>query len=567
MELYNKEELQRVVIGIQYFETIRENNYFYIDKTNFIKEWWDNGDSVTLITRPRRFGRTLTLSMLEAFFSIDYANRSDLFEGLQIWEEEKYRKLQGMYPVISLHYGSIKCNSYKDAGRMICEKLRQLYSKFYFIRNSNVLDNSDKNYFDKIATGVFSATDACKSLHNLSKFIYQYYNSKVIILVDEYDIPMREAYMHGYWEELVTFLRKLFNSTFKTNSYLERGLMMGITSVSRESVFSDLNHLEIVTVTSKKYTASFGFTEDEVLSSLRKYGLIHEKEKVKFWYGGFIFGDVKNIYNPWSITNFLNKRKFGFYGIYTCNIELEYKLIKEGDRELKKSFESLLCDEEIKCKINECIAYNELGDDEESVWRLLVPKGYLRIRSCGQDASDTYLISIPNHETKYMFKDMVRKWFNKTEGNYNDFVKALLRCDVEEMNAYMSRVALRIYSDFDTGKGLEGNEPERFYHVVVLGLHLELEDRYVIISNRESGQGRYDVMIVPKDKKDSAFILEFKVYEKDEEKDLEETVQSALKQMGDKRYDEDLVMRGIPKDNIHKYGFAFEGKNVLIGGQ
>lgn len=261
---------KEVAIGIQSFDKIIEGNYFYIDKTPFIKEWWESGDDVTLINRPRRFGKTLNMSMLEQFFSVDYAGRGELFEGLSIWEEEKYRQLQGTYPVISLSFARIKEADYEKTKAKIYEVIRNEFIKYNFIKDSDVLTSADRDTFDRIMSRNMQETEATSALYQLSDFLYRYYGKKVIILLDEYDTPMQEAYVNGFWEELVAFTRSLFNSTFKTNPYLARAVMTGITRVSKESIFSDLNNLKVVTTTSDEYATSFGFTEEEVFHVLEK---------------------------------------------------------------------------------------------------------------------------------------------------------------------------------------------------------------------------------------------------------------------------------------------------------
>ena len=559
-----------VGIGHQSFEEIITKNLFYIDKTMFLKQWWENEDVVTLITRPRRFGKTLTMSMVEAFFSARYANRSELFEGLWIWQNEEIRKLQGTYPVISLSFANVKENSYDKARKRISQILTELYNQNRFLLEGDFLSDEERCYFLSVSMDMPEVV-ATMAIHRMCGFLSRYYGKKVIILLDEYDTPMQEAYVDEYWDKLVYFTRSLFNAAFKTNPYLEKAIMTGITRVSKESVFSDLNNLEVVTTTSSKYGEIFGFTETEVFNALDEYGLSDSKRDVKAWYDGFIFGQHRDIYNPWSITNFIEKKQLSTYWANTSSNSLVGRLIRQSDRTVKQSFEELMDAKTVKTTIDEQIVYSQLDDNITAIWSLLLASGYLKVERHWIDGTEygdwlpVYELSLTNFEVRLMFRNMIRGWFRDASAAYNDFIKALLLDDVDAMNDYMNRVALTTFSSFDAGKKpSEEDEPERFYHGFVLGLMVDLADRYILTSNRESGFGRYDVMLEPRRSGLNAVVIEFKVFNRHREKTLEDTVQAALKQIEDKKYCQTLMDKGISKENIRCYGFAFEGKNVLI---
>lgn len=575
----------RAGLGYQDFAEVRTEHIFYIDKTYFIRDWWEYADKVTLITRPRRFGKTLNMSMVECFFSNKYAGRQDLFEELFIWnarskdKDFQYRDLQGIFPVIFLSFANIKATKYEDMKYKISEVITELYEQNRYLLEGTLLSENEKSYYNRMT---WSASDAMlsSSLRQMSNFLQRYHGREVMILLDEYDTPMQEAWLSNYWNEAVEFFRSLFNSTFKTNPYLYRGLITGITRISKESIFSDLNNLEIVTTTSQKYATAFGFTETEVFQALENAGLGKEKWNVRKWYDGFVFGNVSDIYNPWSIVSFISKN--GRYDTYWSNTSgngLINSLIQKGNSVTKQMVEELLQEKSIRVQIDEQIVFNQLTDNTNAVWSLLLATGYLKVlktemimrnneRNNENEGDVWYTLMLTNLEVKRMFRKMVKGWFaSDTELYYNEFIKALLNDNIKKMNTFMNKVALNTFSSFDSGnKPSEQTEPERFYHGFVLGMVVNLSGIYKITSNRESGYGRYDVMLKPLDKNEKAFIFEFKVLDSDEnEITLEDTLANAHIQIVEKQYEAELISEGFKPEQIRKYGFAFQGKKCLIG--
>ena len=561
--------MQQVSIGKQDFAALRGMQAFYIDKTDFIRQWWESGDDVTLIARPRRFGKTLNMSMLNCFFSNRYADAANLFLGLSIWEHDKYRKLQGTYPVIFISFADVKQSNYHDAVSKIKKNISDVYSLYRELATWEGLTEVEHRQFASVCPQMEDAV-AQDALQDLSKYLCRYYGKKAVILLDEYDTPLQEAYIGGYWNELTTFIRSLFNSTFKTNAYLERAIMTGITRVSKESIFSDLNNLKVVTTTSNEYADCFGFTEAEVQHALAQFGLADRMPDVKRWYDGFTFGACRDIYNPWSITNYLDEGQIKPYWAMTSSNGLVNRMLRTASPTVKQLMEQLLNRQEIEVTFDEQIVYDQLDERQDAIWGLMLAGGYLKVQALeykGELMEPWYHLLITNLETYSMFVNMFRGWFQGSKTNYNAFVDAMLVGDLKAMNRYMNDIAIETFSSFDVGHGsTDYTHPERFYHGFVLGLLAQLRDRYTIRSNRESGYGRYDVMLIPKQAQDDAIILEFKVQDTAEETDLSDTVKTALHQIAQKHYDAELIAQGIPQERIRCYGFAFAGKRILIGG-
>ena len=571
---------QVISIGKQDFSSLRENNCFYIDKSDLIREWWDSQDEITLITRPRRFGKTLNMSMLNYFFSNLYTDKKALFEDLSIWKEEKYRNLQGIYPVIFISFASVKGNTYQDTRDGVIMAINEAYSEHRYLLEWKGLTEGERKCFEELDNyaknpGIKEpvANDTiCNAVKNLSNCLYRYYKKKILIFLDEYDTPMQESYLYEYWEEFIAFIRNFFNATFKTNLYLERAMMTGITRVSKESVFSDLNNLNVVTTTSREYETCFGFTEQEVFCALETMGMSEEKQLVKSWYDGFVFGSRKDIYNPWSITNYLDKKQLRPYWADTSSNGLINRLIRRSSPEIKELMEELLQGREIVVNFDEQIVFEQLEQDENAIWSLMLASGYLKateVEYRGILRDPWYHLMITNLETTAMFSNLFKGWFYQSRSNYNQFVKALLNSDLDAMNYYMNQISMATFSYFDmSGKEDGSGAPERFYHGFVLGLIADQTDQYEICSNRESGFGRYDVMMIPRKpghRKYPAIIMEFKVHNSKKEETLEETVDHALDQIEAMNYDAQLFARGFERKEIRHYGFAFEGKKVLIG--
>lgn len=563
----------RSAIGTQSFESIISNNRLYVDKTEFLTSWWKQGNHITLVTRPRRFGKTLLMDTVSCFFSNKYEGKSELFEKLSVWKNPDMRQYQGRYPVIFVSFLNVHGRSFKEAILGMGSTIAMVYRQHDYLMDSDKLTEQDKNKYQDIMTmlgyGFKSGATteyihACEnSLRELSELLTKHFSKKTIILVDEYDTPLNEAYVQGFWNEMCIFMREVFSSLFKNNPCLERGLITGITRVAKESLFSGLNNLEVCSIFSDKYAECCGFTEQEVFDILDCHNM-DEKQKIKDNYDGFTIGGITDIYNPWSISCYLDEREILPYWVNSGGMGLVSDIMKHSNPSMKKDLETLISGGSIHKSLDENMIFAELDKDENTLWMLLVMAGYLRADNVIKDHYITCDLSITNRETIYGFRKMIRAWFNSKSGSYNDFCDELLRGDVEGMNYYFEDVVYDMISVYDTGNKQSARIPERFYHGLVLGLMVELRDKYRITSNRESGFGRYDIMLFPLVDNLDGIIIEFKVRNPKTESSLEVTARNGLAQIDEKNYQSELIACGIPENKIRKYAFAFEGKEVFI---
>ncbi len=517
-----------ISIGAQGFEDLRENDYFYVDKTGFVRDWWLSGDVATLVCRPRRFGKTLNLDTVRCFLSMEFARRGEeLFGGLEVWDDPKMRKLQGAVPVVALSFARVKALTFGDMLADICRITSRAVDMHRYLRGWEGLTANDQIMLDEIRPDM-DGTTCADALNLLCDLLRRYHGVSPVILLDEYDAPMECAWTHGYWEEASGFMRQLMNSTFKTNPALGRALITGVTRVSRESIFSDLNNLLVVTATTPIYQTSFGFTQAEVDAALEEYGLSGARDEARRWYDGFAFGGIEHIYNPWSVTQLLQFGEFRTYWANTSGNGLVSKVVRRGDENLKTDFEELMRGGTIAKIIDEQVVFSELATRHNAAWALLLAAGY--VTSPGHVPTNVEetprTLRITNHEVRLTFDRMVEGWFSPAGTRYDQFEQAILSGDARTATKCLAAVTMACLSSFDAGTHpSEYSEPERFYHGLVLGLLASLRGRWSVESNRESGFGRYDVALVPTDGAngtDPAVVMEFKVFDPDEEQTLAE---------------------------------------------
>lgn len=555
-----------VGMGHQNFRDFIDGKMFYVDKTPFISEWMQTGDKVTLITRPRRFGKTLILSTVETFFDPRYAEHPEYFKGLKVWKDPACREAFGGTPTIHVSFGNSKGRNFKQATDALEESVYMLFCTHDYLLNSDKLRDDDKKAFEQMKEELYchkgKALGEC--ICELCRLISKHYGVRPYILMDEYDTPLSEAYTDGYWEEMLPICRNLFSTVFKQNEFYSRAIITGVTKISKSSLFSDMNIIRTYSVTSDKYSDCFGFTEEEVKDALKCQN-IDEFRAVKEMYDGFIFGHRKDMYNPWSICNYLIDRNLESYWINTSSNKIIGDIIRKHPAHCKYEIERLMAGEVVHKKINENVTFQYMDGDENSLWSLLLAIGYIKADNAVRILEYTECdVSVTNKEVMSMFETQILGMFEDGSVYYNDFVNALLKQDANEMTDILLDLTYSSMSYFDVGNCRAKHIPENFFHGLVLGLIVSLKDRYRIVSNRESGRGRYDIALYPKQEDLDAFIMEFKVCDERTENSLEQTAENALKQIEEKNYEADLLAAGIPAAKICKLGFAFQGKEVLV---
>ena len=547
-------------IGESDFKILRIKKDYYIDKTKYIKDIIDNRSKVLLITRPRRFGKTLNMSMLRYYFDCTKKDSKELFEGLKIMkQDEKYTSKLGYYPCIYLTLKDAGLQSYELMIMQLRTLLMDIYYENRYLLEEAEMAPGERNTFNKILLAEANEIEIINGIKMLSKIMSTYYNKPVMLFLDEYDVPLQNAYVEGYCEEGIKFFKTFYGVTFKDNPYLEKTILTGVSRVAKESIFSGANNFHVYTVLDDEFSDDFGITEKEMDKIIDDFEIQDQKEEIKKWYDGYTIGNTEGIYNPWSILNYLTDKKLIPYWVNTSSNDL-IKLILKNSATVKEKIEQLLRDEEIEVPINLETVIVGIEKNEENIWGLLLGTGYLKVTEVVDLAHGIYKVKIPNYEIKFLFQNIIREWFNdKVIGNnLNTILKDLVTLNLEEFEEKFKQLVIEMFSFMDVGK----NTAENFYHAFVLGMLVGLKDSYYVKSNRESGFGRYDIMLEPKDKNENSFVMEFKVYKEEKEKTIEDTIENAKKQIEERKYAEDLEERGYTK--ITKMVFAFKGKEVKM---
>ena len=542
-----------VPVGIEDFERIINEDYYYVDKTMLIEELLINRAPVTLFTRPRRFGKTLNMSMIKSFFDIkNKEENKKLFENLKISNSE-YMSEQGKYPVIFISLKDLKGNSWEENFILIKKYIKNIYMEFYNLKDK--LNPIFKNDFEKIVMEKEDA-DWLYALKNLSNYLYEYYGEKAIILIDEYDAPIINAFDKGYYNEAINFFQTFYSSALKTNNSLKYGILTGITRIIKEGIFSGLNNLKVDTILNKKYSEYFGLLESEVIEMLDYFGMKYKIEEVKEWYNGYIFGE-REVYNPWSIVNYIDNREIKAYWANVSGNTLLENMLNHAGESVYEDLKRFTDGESIEKYISDGTTIKSLLSNDDEIWQLLLYSGYLTKDEKQEKESDSnvYNLKIPNKEIRKYFGNMFLNRFFGTEVKTNILIKALEGGDIKKFEETLGEIMINMLSHFDLDK-----EMEKIYQVFMIGLVGFLMGKYEIISNDESGYGRYDLAMIPIKSNEKAYLMEFKISKT--KKGMEESAEKALKQIDEKKYDTKLKARGIK--NILKIGIAFYGKEVKV---
>ncbi len=554
--------MKQISLGTSDFKEIIDNNNYFIDKTLIIKEFLEDKGKIILVPRPRRFGKTLNMSIIKYFLEKSEEDRRYLFEGLKIEKETQIMKKQGQYPVIYITFKDDKHKNFDNFIDIFRFKISDIYSKFDFIKEK--LDDQERIYFEDILFRKSTISQLEVSILKLSEYLYKYYNQKTIILIDEYDTPIHHSYFANYYEDMIGFLRNFLSSALKDNINLEKAMITGILRVAKESIFSGLNNLKVYSLLKEEYSKMFGFTEEEIAKLLEDFHSLENIEDFKKWYNGYTFGNT-TIYNPWSVLYYLSQKEKEFmpYWVNTSENKIIKEILANGNEEIKEGLENLYNGGYVNTLINEDVVMQDIEKGKENIWSFLLMSGYLKPVEKNFNPRISlyeYKLQIPNIEIKTLYTTIINKWFVEAgeESDYNNIVKALLIGDIKNFTKIFKRYVLQSFSYFD----VSGKNPERVYHAFVLGMLVHLSGTHEVVSNRESGIGRYDVCLIPRDKDKLGYIFEFKRYDEEDEETIEETLEEALQQIEDKKYDTELLSRGIK--NIVKMAIVFNGKNVHI---
>ena len=555
----------KLPVGISDFKDVIENNYYYFDKTKFIENILEDGSKVKLFTRPRRFGKTLNISMLKYFFNVKnkYENKK-LFENLEISKSEYFEK-QGNYPVISISFRNYEEENWENGFKAIKGIVKRLYSDYKFLTEK--MDEIEIEEFNSVRRGLDSVEWEA-SLINLSKYLYEYYGKKVVVLIDEYDQPIIDSYVKGYYDKAISFFKSFYGLVLKDNEYLEMGFMTGILRVAKENIFSGLNNIKVHSILNKRFTEYFGVLENEVEKALKDFGLEYNLKDVQKWYNGYLFGNTQ-VYNPWSIINFLDEKRLGSYWVNTSGNSLIHLYLQKLKEDIFDEFSKLLNKEKIFEVINESMTFGNLEVDfEKNIWNLFFHSGYLTLaEEYDENQEETYL-KIPNEEILRMFSKMFIEVYFGNSNNFSKLTNALKNGNIEKFKAELNKILLENVGIFD----ISGIYKEQFYHGLMLGLILKLRNEYEVSSNGFAGKGRYDLLLKPKNvlKQKEGIIIELKAVNIDNAKlslekiheKLENECEIALKQIDEKEYISVLRNAGI--DEVLKIGIAFFGKEFEI---